>query len=630
MCGIAGIVTPEGNASQYAPIVEKMLSRLRHRGPDEQGIHVTGDGHACLGHQRLSIIDLESGHQPLCDEEGKIWVTYNGEIYDHMERRKDLEERGHRFRTRCDTEILVHLYEDEGRDMLDKLRGMFAFAIWDGTEKSLLLARDRLGQKPLVYAEDQGRLAFASELGALMEVPWVRREVDPHALDLYLTYQYVPHPKTILKGAKKLPPAHMGLWRKGRFETSRYWQLDPTERPIREGEALERLKLLLREAVSMRLMSDVPLGAFLSGGIDSSIIVALMAEKMSSPPKTFSIGFQDKRYDELPYARQVAKHLGTDHQEFTVKPHSLDVLPDLVTHYGEPFADSSAIPTLYLSQMTAQKVKVALSGDGGDELFHGYPRYKAVRLGSIYDRFPSPVKTALGKTGAILPDTASHWIKRGKRFLSWLHAPPLNRYLGWIDIFSEEDRKHIVSPDLSVLAEGEPSSFLLPSFQEADALDAVSQMAFVDLHTYLPCDILTKVDIASMAHSLECRSPFLDHKLVEFVVSLPGDLKMRRMQTKHILKEAFGQLLPEKILRRRKKGFGVPVASWFRSELHPYLQDTLLRGHCIRKGWLQEKGVETLIAEHVSGARDHGYRLWSLVVLEEWCRRFLKNPVNSV
>jgi len=508
--------------------------------------------------------------------------------------------------------------------MMEKLRGMFAFALWDERKRVLLLGRDRLGQKPLVYVQDRDRIAFASELSALLEVPWVQRSVDLEALDLYLTFQYVPHPWTMLQGVKKLPPGHGGIWRDGHFETFQYWHLHPQSPLSRKEDALEQLVHLLQESVSMRLMSDVPLGAFLSGGLDSSIIVALMAREMSTPVKTFSIGFQESHFDERAYARAVAKHLGTEHEEFVVTPHCLDILPDLVNHYGEPFGDSSAIPTFYLSRMTARNVKVALSGDGGDELFHGYPRYQAVKLASMYDRMPTALKGCCRSAANLLPDIRHRWTRRGKRFLSHLESSPLQRYLEWIDIFSEVEKERVLSSEVLAARKTSPISFLVPYYERATSLDIVSKVAFMDLHTYLPCDILAKVDIASMAYSLECRSPFLDHKLVEWTVSLPASMKMRHLQTKRALRKAFGHLLPPCVLRRQKKGFGVPLAQWFRTDLREYVQDVLVHGICIQEGLLEKKGISNLVKEHSQGNRDHGYRLWSLLVLEEWISKVLR------
>ena len=600
---------------------------LRHRGPDGEGMHVaqmqvqaaygTTPGIA-LGHRRLAIIDVSGGQQPLSNEDGSVWISFNGEIYNFPELRRRLEGAGHCFRTRTDTEVLVHLYEDEGPDFLQHLNGMFALALWDATRRTLLLARDRLGEKPLVYRLEPGRLLFASELKSLLEVPGVPREIDPQALDAYLTYQYVPHPLTIYRGIAKLPPAHLALYREGRLEIRRYWQPDfqhEEDRPARDYA--EELRELLASAVRMRLQSDVPLGAFLSGGTDSSIIVGLMRQESKEPVRTFSIGFPVPEYDETRYARLVAQRFGSVHEEFRVEPDALAILPRLVWHYDEPFADSSAIPTWYVAQRTRQHVTVALTGDGGDELFAGYPRYRAVWLARWFDRLPRLVRRGLaGGYWQALPASPRQKSlrRRFKRFTEVLGKPPLRRYLEWIAIFNETRRASLYTDAfLDSLPNADPLDFLAARAALSSARDPVTSISLTDLVTYLPCDLLTKVDIASMAHGLECRPPFLDHRVVELAARMPLARKFRRGRGKRILLETFADLLPREIQRRPKMGFGVPLDDWFRGPLAAFTRSVLLDPRSLDRGLFRPEAVTELVESHLSGQFDHSARLWALL-----------------
>ncbi|HBL44561.1 MAG TPA: asparagine synthase (glutamine-hydrolyzing), partial [Planctomycetaceae bacterium] len=487
---------------------------------------------AALGHRRLSIIDLGTGHQPLANEDGTIWIVFNGEIYNYQELRKELIQQGHQFKTETDTEVIVHLYEEQGTACVERLRGMFAFAIWDERRQRLFMARDRLGQKPLFYREEAGRLSFASELKSLLQIPGADRTVDPHAIDLFLAYQYVPHPWSILKGYHKLPPAHRAVYEQGQLQIERYWTppyQHPESQPQFQFQTKAQWSAALREtlteSVRIRMRSDVPLGAFLSGGIDSTIIAGLMQSMSDRPVHTFSIGFPVKQFDERSYAREAAKMLGTEHHEYVVEPAALEMLPRLAWHYDEPFADSSAIPTMYLSQVTRQEVTVSLSGDGGDELFAGYDRYRAVALSQWFDRLPGFARKML---------TASIWQKlpasveqksfrrRVKRFLAGLSVPPERRYLKWVGIFDTERRHEMYAPGFrEQLSNFDADQFLLDAYQLCPDRDFVTRTTATDVQTYLPCDILTKVDIASMAHSLECRSPFLDHRVAELAAAMP-------------------------------------------------------------------------------------------------------------
>lgn len=655
MCGITGTswTTREKNVSPQ--VLRSMTRVLSHRGPDDAGgyhsdlpqksflfdhesqwAEYTPDSEtgAALGHRRLSIIDLGTGHQPLCNEDGTVWIAFNGEIYNYQELRSELTQQGHQFKTESDTEVIVHLYEEQGTACVERLRGMFAFGIWDERRQRLFLARDRMGQKPLFYREEPGRLSFASELKSLLQLPQASREVDPHAIDLFLAYQYVPHPWSILKGYQKLPPAHRAIYERGELTVERYWTppyQDPqshTDLPFQSPpEWSKALRQTLTESVRIRMRSDVPLGAFLSGGIDSTIIAGLMQSMSEHPVHTFSIGFPVKQFDERSYAREAAAMLGTEHHEYVVEPAALEMLPRLAWHYDEPFADSSAIPTMYLSQVTRQEVTVSLSGDGGDELFAGYDRYRAVALSQWFDRLPEIVKKMM---------TASIWQKlpasveqksfrrRVKRFLAGLAVPPERRYLKWVGIFDTERRLEMYTPDFrEQLQSFDADQFLLDAYQLCPDRDFVTRTTATDVLTYLPCDILTKVDIASMAHSLECRSPFLDHHVAELAAVMPLNLKMHKGRGKQILVDTFADLLPESIQTRKKMGFGVPLNHWFRNELKPLLYDVLLDQRAIDRQIFNKAAVEQLISEHQNQQWDHSARLWSLLVLEMWFRTFI-------
>lgn len=637
MCGITGAVWTEPKRAIDDATLARMVDVLRHRGPDDRGIytsqlHLRAGSPAApgvaLGHRRLSIIDLACGHQPLANEDGSIWLVFNGEIYNYRDLRRRLEGTGHRFRTESDTETILHLYEDEGPACLEHLNGMFALALWDANQRQLLLARDRLGKKPLVYRQEPGRLLFASELKSILEVPGVPRALDPQALDLYLTYQYVPHPWTIFQGIAKLPPGHYALYRDGQLEVRPYWQPDfnrEDERPAEEYA--EELRSLLTSAVQMRLRSDVPLGAFLSGGTDSTIIVGLMQRLCEEPVRTFSIGFPVPEYDETRYAAAVAREFGTIHQEFCVEPDAVGVLDQLVWHYDEPFADSSAVPTWYVSKLTREHVTVALTGDGGDELFAGYPRYRAVWLANWFDRLPAGLRRVLaGPYWQKLPGSARQKSlrRRLRRFTESLGQAPARRYLEWISIFNEARRAELYEDDfLAQLPDADPLEFLSAAYRRCRARDPVTATSLADLVTYLPCDLMTKVDIASMAHGLECRAPFLDYRVVELAARIPLRRKFRRGHGKRILLETFSDLVPKAVRRRRKMGFGVPLDHWFRGPLAGFAREVLLDTRTLDRGLFRAKVVENLLESHLAGLFDHSYRLWALLVLELWQRRWV-------
>ena len=634
MCGITGAIWTNPKRAIDASTLRKMTDVLRHRGPDDDGSYTNEfclrppyepmPGVA-LGFRRLSIIDLEGGHQPMSNEDGTVWVVFNGEIYNYPALRRRLDGAGHSFRTNSDTETIVHLYEDEGLDFVQHLNGMFAIAIWDARERRLVLVRDRIGQKPLVYRHEPGRLLFASELKSLLQVADVPREIDAGAIDDYLTYQYIPHPKTIFTGIRKLPPGHLAVYQDDKLEVRPYWEPDLNhERAIGAAEASERLVELMTSSVELRMRSDVPLGAFLSGGVDSSLIVALMQQRSEQPIKTFTIGFPIAEYDETSYARQVASHLGTQHEEFQVTPDGVSILPKLVWNYDEPFADSSAIPTWYVSEMTRRHVTVALSGDGGDELFAGYPRYKAVWFASQLDQL-GPIRSFLAAPvwQKIPGSRQKSFVRRFKRFSEFLGKTPQRRYLEWIAIFNESRRAALYRDDfVERLPNSDPFRFLGNAWARAASRDVVTGASLADLTTYLPCDLMTKVDIASMAHSLEVRQPFLDYRVVEYAASLPLALKFRRGQGKLLLRRAFGHLLPRQIWNRRKMGFGVPLDHWFRNELRELTHDTLLDESARIGGFFRRDAVEQLVTQHELRQFDHAYRLWALLVLELWLREW--------
>ena len=662
MCGLAGASwTADGHPLETAEL-ERMIAVLAHRGPDDSGTYFSTprDGHtgavrsecsngpgssAALGHRRLSIIDLSGGHQPLSNEDGSVWIAFNGEIYNYRELRSRLAAQGHRFRTDCDTEAIVHLYEEDGPDCVRHLRGMFAIAIWDASRQRLFLARDRIGQKPLFYRQETGRLLFASELKALLQLTDAPREPDPRAIDAFLTYQYVPHPDCILRGYHKLPPAHYAVYEDGRLAVRRYWfppYAFAAESPEASGEGLEdsqswsaarwrtELRDRLTEAVRIRMRADVPWGAFLSGGIDSTIIAGLMQQLSDRPVHTFSIGFPVKQFDETSYARMAAAHLGTDHHEEIVHPAALDDLPRLIWQYDEPFSDSSAIPTMHLSRMTRRTVTVALSGDAGDELFAGYDRYRAVRLAGIIDRFAGPFKRILGwRLWQKIPSSTEQRSlrRRIKRLLLEMQKPPERRYLRWINIFNRESRRELYTPGFAEqLGETDAEQFLLDAYAACPDRDFVTRTTCADLLTYLPCDILTKVDIASMSSSLECRSPFLDRRVVELAARMPISLKQRLGGGKRILIETFADLLPPEIQHRPKMGFGVPLNHWFRNELKDLLQEALLSSRSLSRGYFEPATVRRLVEGHLSGRWDQSYRLWALLCFEMWQRTFIDHP----
>ncbi len=625
MCGIVGMVSRSGAADRS--VLERMNAAIKHRGPDDDGFFF--DGEAALGMRRLSIIDVAGGHQPIHNEDRTKWIVFNGEIYNFQEIRNDLEERGHKFYTRSDTETVLHLYDEYGPACVDHLRGMFAFAIWDTRDKALFLARDRVGKKPLLYShQTNGGLIFGSEFQALLAHPDVSRDVDFGAIDDYLSFLCVPAPRTAFRSIKKLEPGHWLRWKDGAVETHRYWLPDFSKKlQIDEAEAIEETTRLLREATRLRLISEVPLGAFLSGGVDSSTVIALMAEVSDRPVKTFSIGFDEADYSELKYARRVAEHVGAEHNEFIVRPNALDVLPVLVEHYGEPYADSSAIPTYYVAKETRKHVTVALNGDGGDESFAGYERYAAMKLAEKYRQIPAILrKPLIERAVGVLPSSE---IKRSrirdlKRFFSAAELPRTQRYLRWVSTFDRSAKEGLYTEKFRSEVSGENAAGLLDEwFAKANGTSTLDAALLTDQMTYLPNDLLVKVDIATMANSLEARSPLLDHKVIEFAASLPPHLKMRGFQTKSLLKKVAAQLVPRDVIYRRKMGFGVPIGKWFRNEMRGFLNEALLSERSLQRGILEPTVIRRYVTEHTNGERDHSFQLWAFLMLELWFQRFI-------
>lgn len=617
MCGIAGIVEAEGAPSRE--LLERMGQAITHRGPDDGRVDVFG--RAGFSFRRLSIIDVAGGAQPISNETGRIRVMCNGEIYNYLDLRRELESLGHRFKTHSDVETIVHGYEQWGDDIPKHLHGMFAFAIWDEDRQRLLLGRDRLGKKPLVYAESQGRITFGSEFSAVLADRRVSREVDRRAIHDYLTYQYVPAPASGFKAIRKLEPAHVLVFEGGAAKTSRYWQ--PSCQPrldLTMEDAVSETERRLKEAVRKRLMSEVPLGAFLSGGVDSSLIVALMSE--FTKVKTFSIGFEESGFNELPHARAVAERYATDHHEFVVKSHTADVLPELVRHYGEPYADSSALPSYYLAKLTREHVTVALNGDGGDEFFAGYDRYRALpyfKLARILMPF-GPAARALAQWRA-LPI-------RARRAFAGAGHNPRQGYARLMSYFSPEQKTGIYTEAMRKEVNAADSYEWLYAFMKESAEPmGVRLLQYADAMTYLPGDILTKVDIATMANSLEGRSPLLDHELVEWALRIPENISSNFSEGKLVLKSLARRHLPASVIDRPKMGFAIPIDTWFAGELQPMARETLLSRRARERGLFDPASVERLISDHVSGREKHGYRLWALLCLELWFKEVVEQPL---
>ena len=630
MCGIAGFVDrwDSGQArpvEERAAILDSMCRIIEHRGPDDQG--VTLDRGVALGMRRLSIIDLAGGHQPISGEDGSVSIVYNGEIYNFHELKDRLEAAGHQFKTHCDTETVLHGYEEFGPDCLKDLRGMFAFAIWDAKRQVLFIARDRAGKKPLYYSVTRGgSLIFGSELKVLLQHPDVEREIDPKALDAYFTLGYIPDPYSIFKNVKKLPPGHYLTFSEGRLDVKQYWDFNfnPSE-SLREEDYLEELRFLLDESVRLRLISDVPLGAFLSGGIDSSTIVGLMARHSAQPVKTFSIGFHEDSYNELKYARMTAQKFGTDHHEFFVTPEICSVVDELAWFMDEPFADQATIPNYVVSKLAREHVKVVLSGDGGDELFAGYTRYIVAQNRASFDLIPKTLRQGLGPLSKNLP----HGTK-GRNYLFNISLDPVSRYLDSVSTFTSLNRESLYTRDFRDLVgtEGYVSSLFRDLSARVTTGEPLDRLLYIDSKTYLPGDILAKVDRTSMAVSLEARAPLLDHKLIEFVGQMPAKLKLSGLESKHLLKKAVADLVPHEILNRPKQGFGVPIQDWINRQLRSRIRESLTEPRSQQRGYVEPGYINVLLNEHERGRRDHSDGLWALFMLELWHRQFIDQPAN--
>lgn len=625
MCGIYGIVSRKPDRVVDRNILQRMGQVLYHRGPDDEGCFV--DGQVGLGVRRLSIIDLSTGHQPVTNEDHTLWLVFNGEIYNYQALRDKLEEKGHAFVSQSDTEVIIHAFEEYGDRCVEHLNGMFAFAIWDVTRRRLYIARDRLGIKPLYYWISDDQIVFGSELKAVMTHPDVPRCIDFIALDQFLTLEYIPSPRTIFQGIYKLPPAHWLAFGDRGLTVAPYWDIQPCETPPDEVACAEMLTDLIRDAVRLQLVSDVPLGVLLSGGIDSSTVVALMSEALSIPVRSFSIGFDDETYNELPYARKVAVHFSTDHREEVLHPDIASLAEHLVRHLDEPFADFSIFPTYLVCRLASQDVKVVLSGDGGDEVFGGYDTYVAQYYDRYYRGLPALFrqKTLPALMNWVPPQAAKKGsINKAKRFVEGAALPASLQHTRWMMFMNEGDKAQLYHSDLQASLDGSTVVSLLEDhFQRAPHLDSLAQQQYVDIKTYLVDNILVKVDRMSMAASIEARVPLLDHRIVEFALSLPPHYKLRRGRTKLILQRAMRGRLPEVVLNRPKQGFSIPLKHWLRGALRPLMTD-LLSSDCVqRRGYFKPQTVSRWVSEHLEGRVNHSHRLWALMAFELWHRQMM-------
>ncbi|OGZ37715.1 MAG: asparagine synthase (glutamine-hydrolyzing) [Candidatus Portnoybacteria bacterium RIFCSPLOWO2_01_FULL_43_11] len=620
MCGLAGFLG-QGNRE----ILGKMTSAVKHRGPDDEGFY--NFENLYLGHRRLSIIDLSLGHQPLSNEDKTVWIIFNGEIYNFLELRKGLEKKGHKFKTQTDTEVIVHLYEEEGESFLNKLNGMFALALWDQKEKKIILARDRLGQKPLYYSLVNNTLVFGSELKVLLEHPLIKREIDLDELNKYLIYEYAPAPKTIIKGVKKLEPGQFLIFENNQIKLSKYWEIKFSQLENTKNYLIE-FENLLEDSVKKRLIADVPLGVFLSGGLDSSTIAYFAQKNSSAKIKTFSIGFTDKSFDESIHAKEVAKFLKTEHYHQTFTPNDLLSLIDDVSEINdEPFADASVIPTYLLSKFTRERVKVALAGDGGDELLAGYPTFQALKFAKLFRKFPQLLRKIIQGMVDYLPVSFNNFSFdfRVKRILSGYDFSPEIQNQIWLGSFLPKENQKLFSKE-TVSQIDFNESFLITQklIEEVKKEPLENRLIYLYLKQYLADDILVKADRASMFASLEVRAPFLDYRLVEFINSLPYHLKLKGFKTKYILKRLMKNKLPENIINRPKKGFGLPIAKWLTNELKDFAFDLLSEKKIKEQGIFNYSEIKKLLDEHVNKKADHRKKIWTLLMFQEWYRRWYK------
>ena len=629
MCGICGIATQ--GATPDRAVIERMTRTIVHRGPDADGFY-TGPG-VGLGMRRLAIIDLVTGQQPMANETGEIQVVFNGEIYNYVELRRELEAQGHRFRTQSDTEVIPHLYETYGVDCAKRLNGIFTIALWDARLGRLVLLRDRVGVKPLFYAVRDGALHFGSEVKCLLAAGASERRLDLAALDRFLTFEYTAGTDTLFADVRKLPPASWLTWTRGELRTGSYWRIPGPDPSLDAPEAAwaERLRHVLDAAVKRQMISDVPLGAFLSGGIDSSIVVSAMSRASARPVRTFSIGFENQSYNELPFAAAMARHCGTEHHERILAPEYLSLVDEVIEHLDQPIADFSVFPTLLVSKVAREQVTVVLSGDGGDELFAGYDAYVADRAASrTLDRLPGVLRHAVGLAAAALPSTAA---KKGllnnlRRFAEGALLPPRWEHVRWMTFLTPEQRRALYRPDVYQALAGEADATIARYLGNVGE-DRLQRQLFCDLLFYLPEDILIKVDHMGMAASIENRVPFLDNEVVDLAVQMPSRLKWRGRERKHILKRAYADALPAAILRREKQGFSIPLKTWLNREWNSLLHDTLDETTLARDGLFEPATVRRWIAEHEAGRANHSHILWALMVFHLWKRRWLSAPAES-
>ncbi len=637
MCGICGVYNYLGKSIDEKKL-KHMCDLIRHRGPDDEGYYISeklkvewkNSVNVGLGMRRLAIIDLQTGHQPIHNEDKSLVIVFNGEIYNFLSLKEELEKKGHKFYTKTDTEVVVHLYEEYKEQSVNYLRGMFAFAIFDQKEKRLFIARDRVGKKPLYYTIYNGNFIFSSEIKSVVSYLDKEPEINLDAIDNFLTYQYIPQPMTIYKNIFSLLPANILICNKdGAIKIEEYWNLNFKEKlKINFYEACEEIKNILEESTRIRLISDVPLGAFLSGGHDSSIVVGLMSKNSSNAIKTFSVGFNDYKTDisnELKYAKIVSKHFGTQHTEIFVEPKMTEILPKLIWYYDQPFADTSIIPSYYISRVTRKYVKVALNGDGGDENFCGYLRYKALKLSTFF-LFNLFENKFYSKLSGMIPNIRTKYFKKIKylkRFLSVLGNNIFTRNVLWHAYFSNEEKNFIYSDFMKSQIKNNSYDYMINIYNTSMAEDFIDKILYTDIKSYLPGDLLVKMDIASMANSLESRSPFLDHKLLEFTAKIPSNWKLKGLETKYILKEAYKNFLPKKIVNRSKQGFGLPIDSWFRNELKSYVKEILTSRSALSRNYFNSKNIEILLEQHFQSKNDHGYKIFALLILELWHQIFV-------
>jgi len=621
LCGICGIYNFDIQQKVDSKLLKRMCDVVKHRGPDEEGMYINNN--IGLGHRRLSIIDLAQGHQPISNEDDTIWVVFNGEIYNYPQLRNDLIKKGHIFTTNSDTEVIVHLYEEEGDKFVCSLRGMFGIALWDAKQKKIILTRDRLGKKPLHYLIEKDRIIFGSEIKSILQDQRVKRSLNEEALDDFFTFLCIPAPKTIFKGIFKLLPGHILICTQNQFIIREYWDFNfETTQKLKEEDYQGKLIQLLTDAVKCRLMSEVPLGAFLSGGIDSSCVVAIMSQLSEKPVITSSIGFDEEAFDELKFAQVVASHFKTDHHEHIVRPNAIEILSKLVYHFDEPFADSSAIPTYYVSKMAKEEVTVALSGDGGDEFFAGYNSYQ---FDTAQDRVRRMIPTFIKRY--LLHPLVSHYPKflRAKKYLTSISSSFEEALFLSKAIYDSEMKQKFYTPEFRTqLGDYDPFSVLDLYLKRSKEWDILSRAQYIDAKTYLPNDILVKVDRMSMAVSLEVRAPFLDHKLIEFVSTIPSNLRLKGRISKYILKKSMEELIPKEILRRKKKGFSVPLDLWLKKDLKTLVEKTIFSDKASIREYFNSKYIQWMWNEYQDGRRSFFTQFWCLLMFELWHKIFME------